>query len=139
MAEMVHTLLISPARPGRFDGRLSDSDVFLVEGSRQPFCDAARALLAGGLADPSDVLVMRHAGSAHDALRSRIDVAAKLTVDETAGNGTPRFVKHRPDRFAALQQEGSQDVGIPPPMRSQGEAATQVAPQAQSAPAADPR
>jgi hypothetical protein len=43
---------------------------------------AARALLAGGLADPSDTLVMRHAGSEYDALRARIGVAASAGGDD---------------------------------------------------------
>jgi hypothetical protein len=124
----IQTILITPARPGRFDARLAGSDQYLVEGSRTPFCDAARALLAAGLADPGDTLAMRHAGSEHDALRARVGVAAKLTVDETAGNGTPRFVRHRPDRFATLQQEGSQGVGISSPMRSGDLPATPIAP-----------
>ena len=79
MAEHVIVISPAPARSGRFDARLADSDCFLVEGTRMPFGDAARALLAGGLAAPSDVLVMRHAGSNRDLLRCGIGVAVELT------------------------------------------------------------
>jgi hypothetical protein len=90
-----HSLVVSPtpARPGRFDVRLADSSQFFVESSRVPFCDAARALLAGGLAAPGDLLAMRHAGSTHDALKAAVGVAARLTVDETS---TPRFAGWKP-------------------------------------------
>jgi hypothetical protein len=114
---VIHTLLITPARPGRFDARLDGSDQFLVEGSRTPFCDAARALLAASLAHADDILVMRHAGSAHDALRARIDVAAKLTVDETS---TPRF--HKWTDPSTRGYANSADTA--PPMRFYDQAAT---------------
>jgi hypothetical protein len=96
---------------------VSDSDQFLVESSRTPFLDSARALLAAGLADPSDSIVMRHQGSPHDALRSRIDVAAKLTVREETTDGKPRFVSWISHPKAAPNVQGS------PPMRPKGEEA----------------
>jgi hypothetical protein len=77
MAE--HTILISPARPGRFDARLADSSAFLVEGTRTPLGDCARALLAGGLADPADTIALRHVGSDRVFLRSPVGVLAELT------------------------------------------------------------
>jgi len=57
--------------------------------SRAPFCDGARALLADGTAQATDLLIMRHAGREHAALKAAVGVAAKLTVTETGG---PRFV-----------------------------------------------
>jgi hypothetical protein len=119
----VHTLLISPAKPGRFDARLAGSDQYLVEGSRTPFLDAARALLAAGLAAPDDMLVMRNAGSAHDALRARIGAAAKLTVNEDG----PRFANHDPDRLARFRTGAAETPNSSPPMRP----AAQGVPEAQ--------
>jgi hypothetical protein len=68
--------------------------------ARPPLLAAARVLLAGGVA-PDTRIAMRHAGSEHDALRSTVGKAAKLTVKETA-NG-PKFRRWRaqetgPDR-----------------------------------------
>jgi hypothetical protein len=94
-----HVLMVSPAPrksggvlPGKFDAWLGER--LIVEASR--ICDGARALLAQGLAAPGDLLIMRHVGSEHDALRAAVGVAAELTVDETSGNGTPRFVRWKP-------------------------------------------
>jgi hypothetical protein len=58
---------------GKVDGRC------IVERSTTPLCAAARVLLAEGL-DPATKLVMRHEGSTHDALRSTVGAAAKITV-----------------------------------------------------------
>ena len=52
-----------------------------MKSSRQPFLDAARALLLDGC-DSVTILTMRHAGSDIDALRSTVGAAAKLTVEE---------------------------------------------------------
>jgi hypothetical protein len=78
-------------------GQLFDSKVdgrSVVKRSTTPFCDAARVLLAEG-ADPSTKLVMRHEGSSHDALRSTVGAAAKLTVVDDKG-GKPIFTKWSP-------------------------------------------
>jgi hypothetical protein len=64
---------------GKFEARLEDGRM-IVRASRTPFCDAARRLLDEGV-DPGTQLIMRHAGSETDALRSTVRVAAKLTVD----------------------------------------------------------
>jgi hypothetical protein len=98
----------------RLDGRL------LVASSRQPFLDAARILLAGiradhdrgrgdhhgdhdrgdhdrgrGDADHSiDIIVMRH-GSGTESLRARLEVAARLTIEES-DRRPPRFKRWRP-------------------------------------------
>jgi hypothetical protein len=77
----VHTILISADKPGRFNARLADSKVFLVESSSTPFCDSARALLSGGFARADDTLLVRHVGSHYAVLRGIVgDVAA---LDET--------------------------------------------------------
>jgi hypothetical protein len=68
-----------------------DGRAFLCT-SRQPFLEAARALIAMGFR-PDVVLVMRHAGSRVVALRASIGVAARLTIDEH--NGT-RFAPWKP-------------------------------------------
>jgi hypothetical protein len=88
--------------PGRFDARHGDQ--LLVERTRTPFCDGARALLAAGLADPGDRLVMRYAGSESDALISTVGTAAKLTVPEEP---KPRLIKWKPHP----------GVSLAPPMR----------------------
>src|SRR5262249_37183 len=58
----------------RCDGRL-------LCRSRQPFLDGARELLASGY-PASAIVVMKHAGSELEALRSSIGTAARLTVNE---------------------------------------------------------
>jgi hypothetical protein len=77
----------------------------LVAGTRTPLLDVARELIRLG-ADPDTVLVMRHAGAGHDALRGRLGTAAGLTVEECS-DGRPRFRPYRP-----RLSEGS------PPMRA---------------------
>ena len=84
--------------PGRYAARIEGDDRVLVKKSRQPFLDAARALLREGY-DPHLAMVMRHLGSSIDALRGDIGVAAKLKIEELSdGSRRPRFV-------AALQVE----------------------------------
>jgi hypothetical protein len=66
--------------------------------SRQPFVDSARKLIARGH-DPSTVLVMRWTGTKDWALRSRLGVAAELTIDEH--NGTV-FAEWKPFSRSAV-------------------------------------
>ncbi|MHC2582662.1 hypothetical protein ACVI1J_005163 [Bradyrhizobium diazoefficiens] len=90
------TLIISPYRSqrtgkrvhGQFEARL-DGELVCI--SRQPLLDGARVLLAGG-ADPATPIAMRHQGSAHDAMRSTVGVAAEMRVEENETDG-PRFVR----------------------------------------------
>ena len=91
MAEL--EIVIAPA------GTHRQADVFtahwgdiLLATSRTPFFDSARKLLEVG-ADPNDLLVMRHHGTATTSLRARVAVAAKLAVTET--NAGPRYVPWR--------------------------------------------
>jgi hypothetical protein len=67
--------------------------------SRQPFLDAARALLAAGH-DPATVLVLRRAESDIDCLRATIGTAAKLTVEESAHG--PVFRRHKMASLSAV-------------------------------------
>jgi hypothetical protein len=114
----IHQLMVLPCQPlrpddhnwpGRFDAHYGDR--LLVERSRTPFCDGARALLDKGLADPGDRLVMRYAGSESDALISTVGTAAKLTVSDA--NGPPQFRPWKPFQTMA---------GSPPVRESVGEA-----------------
>jgi hypothetical protein len=86
---------------GKIDGR------FVVKRSTTPFCDAARVLLAEGVR-PEAKLVMRHAGSAADALRSTVGVAAKLTVKDN--HGKPVFKRWQP-------YDGRQPMPVTSPVR----------------------
>ena len=81
-------ITIREAAPGRHEAR--HGQVLLCR-SAQPLLDGARALLAKGC-DPSAALVMRREGSNLDALRTRVGVAAGLTVDET----NIRFARWKP-------------------------------------------
>jgi hypothetical protein len=73
-------------RPGYFTARC---DGRLLCRSRQPLLDGARELLAAGY--PADaVIVMKHAGSSDVAATSTIEVALRLTI-ENSRHGTPSF------------------------------------------------
>jgi len=122
---MLRILTVLPCRPrwhddhnwpGRFDA--SRGDRCLVERSRTPFCDGARALLAQGLADPGDQLVMRHSGSETDALVARVGTAAKLTVDENS----PRLRHYNPTW--ATHFKAANPAAVEPPMREREEEAS---------------
>jgi hypothetical protein len=78
-------------------------DILLVT-SRTPFFDSARKLLEVG-ADPNDLLVMCHHGSATTSLRARVAVAAKLAVTET--NAGPRYVGEIWGNHSASEADGN--------------------------------
>ncbi len=80
----------------------------MVERSTTPFCDAARVLLAEGV-DPVTRVVMRHAGSLADALRSTVGTAAGLTVADDTG-GKPVFRTWKP-------YDAGSAVAVASPMR----------------------
>jgi len=105
-------IIVSPAQPGRFEARL-DGEVLCT--SRTPFLSAARVLLTRG-ALPDDQLAMSHAGSNTAAMRAAVGAAAKLTVDETSGNGTPRFRPCDPPQMSKQ----------PPPAADYGPEATHL-------------
>jgi hypothetical protein len=81
-------ITVTEIAPGQHEAR--HGQVLLCI-SPQPLLDGARALLAAGCA-PSAGLVMRREGSDLDALRTRVGVAAGLTVDET----NIRFARWKP-------------------------------------------
>ena len=65
-------------KPGVFDAHVNER---LICASQQPLLDAARVLLAEGVA-PDAQIEMWHAGAEHFALRMRLVTAAKLRVLE---------------------------------------------------------
>jgi hypothetical protein len=96
-------IIVTPTagRPGQYDARVQDGCV-IVQASRQPFLDAARALIKRG-ADPSITLEMWHDRAAHYALRAQLAHAAKLAVEErNIGGKPPRFVRYRALNRAAV-------------------------------------
>jgi len=85
---MLALVIVAPItrRPGYYTARC---DGRLLCRSRQPFLDSARELIAAGY--PADaIMVMRHADSAFESLRSTIGTAARLTVENTE-QGKPDF------------------------------------------------
>jgi hypothetical protein len=83
--------------------------------SRQPFLDAARALLALGC-QPNAILVMRHAGSSVEALRASLQVAARLTVDECNGTRFARWKSFSNSVGSTRREESGspRDDGVQP-------------------------
>jgi hypothetical protein len=77
----IKIILEAVNRRGRSRASLPDGTV-LVPSSRQPFLDAARVLTAAGY-DPDSWLEGWRPGATAFALRARLGIAAKLTVDET--------------------------------------------------------
>jgi hypothetical protein len=100
---MTIILIVAPAsassssRGQLFDGMIDGREV--VTRSTQPLLDGARALLAEG-SDPRTRIMMRHAGSSADALRSTIGTAAQMTVGE--GERPPIFRPWKPSPHAAV-------------------------------------
>ena len=98
-------LIVSPhvkpdgaPHPNKFDARLSNSDDVLTV-SDTPMFDGARLLLRTR-ARSGDRLVMRHAGSPHDALRATVGAAAGSTVEETGFGPRRRRYSPRPTGVA---------------------------------------
>ena len=78
----VRLCVVSPnGLPGHFAAAVNG--LFIVLSSRQPLLDTCRALLADG-ADPNSWVIMRHAGSDVDALRGKVGLLARLTIEESA-------------------------------------------------------
>ena len=98
---MTHTITVSPhirpdgsKHPNAFDARLDGSDALLCT-SETPLFDACRVLLKTGAAQPDDVIVMRHAGAQHDALRAKVGVAAGLTISDKPSGRRIHLEKYR--------------------------------------------
>lgn len=104
-------------RPGHFCVWHRERQI--IDATRMPMCDGCRALIEAGV-DPGAIVVMRHMGSATDALRAKAGVAATLTVDESR-TGAPKFRKHRPWR--KTRPPGG---GTPPCVRSAAPASPQI-------------
>jgi hypothetical protein len=83
-------IVVSPLSGGRFEARVGDLVICV---SRQPLLDGARVLLADY--PPETALIMRHAGSNTDALRSTIGAASRLTVEEGDRTG-PKLRRWKP-------------------------------------------
>ena len=91
----------------------------VVKRSTTPFCAAARVLLAEGI-DPATKLVMRHEGSSHDALRSTVGAAAKITVADSS-TGKPVFVP-----WVDLRERHEATARSGPPMHKMDSPAVEV-------------
>jgi hypothetical protein len=79
--------------------------------------ELVRALFAEG-GDPTTKFVIRHEGSPHDALRSTVGVAAKLTVAD-GSTGKPAFA-----RWVDLRETYGSTARSGPPMRQNDSAGT---------------
>jgi hypothetical protein len=75
---MMHHIAVAPSgHAGTFDAFVGD--VLLVASSRTPCRDAARTLLARGIAGPTDdVAIMLTTG--YELLRGQVGTVARLTV-----------------------------------------------------------
>ena len=101
-AERPLVIVVKPITLGRFQAVLAGNDELLAASSRQPFVDSARVLKAKGN-DGNTLLIMKHLGSDSAALKARLSIAARSTVEE--GPNGPRFVPFRTGpkpRVAAL-------------------------------------
>jgi hypothetical protein len=78
-----------------------------------PLCGSARVLLAEGLA-PDTAIEMRHSGSKTIALRTKLGVAASLTIVEETSTGVRRFAQWKPYAPAEQAQEAAAWSAQPP-------------------------
>jgi hypothetical protein len=92
-SKQVRLVTVSPnGAPDHYDAFVNGK--LVVSSSRQPFLDAARALLERG-ADSNSWLILRHADSDTDSLRAKVGVAAQLTVRDRV-DGVPTFRRLKP-------------------------------------------
>ena len=111
---MLCILTISPSeKPGQFNAFAFGE---LICTSDTPFFVAARLLLSRKLSDPKDWLVMRHAGSNHDALRSRVGYASKWTIEESASAGRMRRRIYKPRKWWEGRPRIEQNEGAATPV-----------------------
>lgn len=85
-------LTVTPTGFGRFAATLPNGEHLVT--SHQPLFAGARALSDRGV-DPATPLTMRHAGSAHTAMRSTVGNAAGWTVKERESGGI-RIARYTP-------------------------------------------
>jgi len=82
------TLVVKPAdKPGRYEVMIEGSGT-LLGATRLPFYESARELLRRGF-NPEAGIAFRHDGSATISMRSSIEQAANLTVDDDS-SGRPK-------------------------------------------------
>lgn len=85
-------IILNPVdRQGRFSAEFGGT--VIVSASAEPICAAARALHKLGHSDDA-VLIARHSGVDHEALRGPLGVWRQLRVREDRGR--PRFVRWEP-------------------------------------------
>jgi hypothetical protein len=102
-------IILQPVnRRGQWSASLPDGTV-LVASSRQPFLEAARALIAAGY-DAEASLEGWRPGATAFALRARLGVAARLTVDESK----TRFAAWKPLPLSAVSSSIRQKRGPVP-------------------------
>lgn len=89
------TITVKPARLKRVQLWEAFRDGKWLCAHRDPFCGAARVLLAQGVA-PETPLQMKHEGSKVVALRGTVGGAAALAVSEPDAGKGPRLVPYRP-------------------------------------------
>ena len=108
----MHTITIAPTRPGQFSAYAGDR--LLVTSSRTPFLDGARTLLAAGLAEPDDIVVMVYAANpSTECLRAKAGVAAIRAPSAAASvGGEP--TRNRSKCLEALEQKTVMDDGAAP-------------------------
>lgn len=94
----VRLVTIAPAgNPGHFSAEVAGEKV--VTSSCTPFCDAARVLLNRG-ADSNSWLILRYAGFDTNCLRSKIGIAARLSVRKIGRPGSSSTRHGRPRNCA---------------------------------------
>ena len=107
----VHLVVVSATGAGRFAAH-DHAGRLLVEGTPQPLLDSCRVLLGEGV-DGNAHVIMRHADSNTDALKTKAGIGAKLSVRETDTDG-PRFVRWKPFPSRAVAPRArSKGPGLP--------------------------
>lgn len=108
----VHVIVTPAAAPGTFNAHIESGET-IVNASRQPLADAARALLACGY--PADqLLTMRHAGAACDSfVPTSIGWWARWNYEESDRDG----LRRRRWMPRQLQEEGQKSGAEAPTAR----------------------
>jgi len=112
-SNQVNIIVTPSSRAGHFDAHLEHHNSLLVT-SRSPFLDSARHLVDAGF-DPDAVLIMRHDGADHDALRARLGTAAGLTVEESAHGPIFRSFRNAPQSAVAAPPSNQIESAVTDP------------------------
>jgi hypothetical protein len=108
----MHMITIAPTRPGQFSVHAGDR--LLVRSSRTPFLDGARKLLATGLAEPDDIVVMVYAANpSTECLRAKAGVAA-VRAPRAAASVAGEPTRNRSKCLEALERKSVMNGGTPP-------------------------